>query len=71
MEDLSQNSENQESIRELATQASSMNIRSITPAVDDAAILSVLWSLGVDFVQGSFLQEQQKNLSYDFSSMTG
>ena len=71
MEDLSQNIENQESIRELATQAASMKIHSITPAVDDAAILSVLWSLGVDFVQGGFLQEPNKLLNYDFSSMTG
>jgi diguanylate cyclase (GGDEF)-like protein/PAS domain S-box-containing protein len=71
MEDLSQNAENQESIRELATQAASMKIHSITPAVDDAAILSVLWSLGVDFVQGGFLQEPNKSLNYDFSSMTG
>jgi len=69
MEDLSQNPENQESIRDLASQASSMNIRSITPAVEDAAILSVLWSLGVDFVQGNFLQAPQKLLNYDFSSM--
>jgi diguanylate cyclase (GGDEF)-like protein/PAS domain S-box-containing protein len=71
MEDLSQNAENQQSIRELTSQASSMNILSITPAVDDAAILSVLWSLGVDFVQGNFLQGPQKLLNYDFSSMTG
>ena len=71
MEDLSQNVENQQSISELTTQAKTMKIRSITPAVDDAAILSVLWSLGVDFVQGKFLQEPQKLLNYDFSSMTG
>ena len=71
MEDLSKNAENQDSIRELASQANSMNIRSITPAVDDAAILSMMWSLGVDFVQGNFLQEPQKLLNYDFTSMTG
>ena len=71
MEDLSQNVENQDSIRDLATQAKTMNIRSITPAVDDAAILSVLWSLEVDFVQGDFLQAPHKLLNYDFSSMGG
>ncbi len=71
MEDLSQNTENQDSIRELASHAKTMNICSITPAVDDAAILSVLWSLGVDFVQGNFLQAPQKLLNYDFSSMGG
>ena len=70
MENLPQNSENQQSIRELASQTASMGIRAITPGVEDAAILSVLWSLGVDFVQGNFLQAPEKMLSYDFSSMS-
>ncbi len=69
MENLAQNSENQGSIREIATHAEEMGIQSITPNVDDAAILSVLWSLKVDFVQGNFLQAPDKTLQYDFSSM--
>jgi len=32
-------------------------------------VLSVLWTLNVDFVQGEFLQAPQKELNYDFSSM--
>ncbi|MFT5657663.1 MAG: diguanylate cyclase (GGDEF)-like protein/PAS domain S-box-containing protein [Gammaproteobacteria bacterium] len=69
MENLAQNSDNQDSIRELSHQASEINVRTITPAVNDAAILSVLWGLGVDFVHGDFLQVPTKNLTYDFSSM--
>lgn len=69
MENLAQNDENQESIRELANQAVGMKINTITPGVMDAAVLSVLWTLDVDFVQGDFLQPAQKDLSYDFSSM--
>ncbi|MFV2031305.1 MAG: EAL domain-containing protein [Gammaproteobacteria bacterium] len=69
MENLSQNDDNQQSIRELSKQAISMKIRTITPGVEDAAILSVLWTLGVDFVQGNFLQNPEKMLNYDFSSM--
>lgn len=69
MENLTQNKDNQGSIRELAYQAGDMNISTITPGVTDAAILSVLWTLNVDFVQGNFLQAPQKELSYDFSSM--
>lgn len=69
MDNLAQNTENQDSIREIATQAQEMGIYSITPGVDDAAILSVLWSLNVDFVQGDFLQAPDKDLQYDFSSM--
>ena len=41
----------------------------MTRTVTDAAVLSVLWTLNVDFVQGDFLQPPERELSYDFSSM--
>lgn len=69
MDNLAQNEENQGSIRELAYQAGDLEINTITPAVTDAAVLSVLWTLNVDFVQGEFLQPPSKELNYDFSSM--
>jgi diguanylate cyclase (GGDEF)-like protein len=69
MDGLAQNPENQDSIRDLADQAKGMKINTITPGVTDAAVLSVLWTLNVDFVQGEFLQAPQKELNYDFSSM--
>ncbi len=69
MDNLAQNNENQDSIRELAYSASDSEVETITPGVTDAAILSVLWTLNVDFVQGEFLQAPQKELNYDFSSM--
>jgi diguanylate cyclase (GGDEF)-like protein/PAS domain S-box-containing protein len=69
MDNLAQNNENQDSIREIAYQAGDLEINTITPGVTDAAVLSVLWTLNVDFVQGEFLQAPQKELSYDFSSM--
>lgn len=71
MENLVQNKQLQENISELATQAAAANILSITPGVEDAAILSILWTLGVDFVQGDFLQKAEKSLNYDFTSLTG
>ena len=69
MENLAENEDNQQSIRELAKQAVEMKIRTIVPGVEDAAILSVFWTLGVDFVHGDFLQKPEKLLNYDFSSM--
>ncbi len=69
MDNLAQNEENQQSIRELAYQAMDLNINTITPGVTDAAVLSILWTLNVDYVQGDFLQTPQKELEYDFSSM--
>jgi diguanylate cyclase (GGDEF)-like protein/PAS domain S-box-containing protein len=71
MENLAQNKQLQDSIRELASQAAAANILSITPGVEDAAILSVLWTLDVDFVQGDFLQQAETLLNYDFTSLTG
>ena len=69
MDNLPQSPENRDSIRDIAHQATEMSINTITPGVSDAAILSVLWTLDVDFVQGDFLQTAQKELNYDFSSM--
>lgn len=69
MENLTQSPENRDSIRDIAHHAGEMGINTITPGVIDAAILSVLWTLNVDFVQGDFLQPAQKELNYDFSSM--
>ncbi len=70
MEGLASNPENQTSIREMTEQASSMSIRCIIPKVSDASVLSVLWSVGADFVQGEFLQAPNDRMNYDFSSMS-
>ena len=69
MDNLGQNPESRDSISELAYQAEDMKVNTITPGVTDAAVLSVLWTLNVDFVQGEFLQAPQQELNYDFSSM--
>jgi EAL domain-containing protein (putative c-di-GMP-specific phosphodiesterase class I) len=69
MDGLSQNNETQEAIRELTSRGSEMELKTITPGVIDASVLSVLWSLNVDFIQGDFLQAPQQELNYDFSSM--
>jgi len=71
MENLSTNQDNQDSIRELTDMASSLDIKVIAPIVNDASVLSVLWGLGADYVQGDFLQPIGSELNYDFSSMGG
>jgi EAL domain-containing protein (putative c-di-GMP-specific phosphodiesterase class I) len=37
--------------------------------VDDAAALSVLWSMGVNYIQGDFLQEASEEMNFDFSAL--
>jgi EAL domain-containing protein (putative c-di-GMP-specific phosphodiesterase class I) len=37
--------------------------------VEDANSLSILWGLGINYIQGNFLQPPSENLEYDFSTM--
>jgi diguanylate cyclase (GGDEF)-like protein len=68
---LTQNEENQQSIRSINEQAAEMDIQCIVPNVTDAGILTQLWSVGAAFVQGDFLQPPSDEMNYDFSSMAG
>jgi len=70
VEGLASNTQNQDSIRDITSQAATMEILSILPGVSDAGMLSVLWKVGADFVQGEFLQAPAEALNYDFSSMS-
>jgi diguanylate cyclase (GGDEF)-like protein/PAS domain S-box-containing protein len=70
IEGLATNAENQASLREITEKASSMEIACIVPSVNDASVLSVLWSVGADFVQGDFLQAPSEKMNYDFTSMS-
>ena len=66
MEDLAKNTTNQQRIREIATKANSLGIRSIAEFVQDAASMSVLFSSGVDYVEGHFLAPAGPDMNYDF-----
>jgi diguanylate cyclase (GGDEF)-like protein/PAS domain S-box-containing protein len=66
MKDLPKNTESQEKIKELSNQAHSQGKITIAEFVEDAASMSILWQCGVNFVQGNFLQEPEKVMSYDF-----
>ncbi len=71
MEDLAENTQHQEAIRQLASKVSGMNKLTIAQYVQDANSLSILWGMGINFIQGYFLQEPQPELNYDFTEMTG
>jgi diguanylate cyclase (GGDEF)-like protein/PAS domain S-box-containing protein len=66
MRELPKHKENQEKIKEISDQAHAMGKITIGEFVEDAASMSILWQCGVNFVQGNFLQEPEKVLSYDF-----
>lgn len=71
MEDLTENTQHQEAIGQLTAQARERDKLIITQFVPDAASLSVLWGLGVNFIQGYFLQEPSPIMNYDFTDMGG
>jgi len=71
MDNLSESTENQEAVKKITEAAMEMNKLTIAQCVQDATSLSVLWGMGINFIQGNFLQEPSPDLDYDFSSMTG
>ena len=71
MEDLVDNPQNQESVKKIAEQAAERGKFTITQFVKDANSLSLLWGMGVNFIQGYFLQEPQPEMNYDFTDIAG
>jgi diguanylate cyclase (GGDEF)-like protein len=64
MAELPKHKENQEKIKELCDQAHHAGKLTVAEFVEDAASMSILFSCGVNFVQGNFLQEPEKILSH-------
>ncbi len=71
MENLAENPQNQESIKKIAEQAAELGKFTIAQQVPDAGSLSLLWGMGVNFIQGYFLQEPLPTMEYDFTEMSG
>ena len=71
MEDLADNPQSQEIIRKIAEQATASGKFTIAQFVKDANSLSLLWGMGVNFIQGYFLQEPQAQMNYDFTDIAG
>jgi PleD family two-component response regulator/EAL domain-containing protein (putative c-di-GMP-specific phosphodiesterase class I) len=53
-------------LRELVAFAHERNLQVIAPRVEDARGAAALWSAGVDFIQGNFVQRAGHDLAYDF-----
>ncbi|MEO5565069.1 MAG: EAL domain-containing protein [Luteimonas sp.] len=65
-EDLPKNAASQARIREIADKASSLGIRSIAEFIQDAASMAILFSSGIDYVEGNFLAPAGPEMNYDF-----
>ncbi len=53
-------------VRELVQLAHAGGRRVIAPRVEDARATAALWSDGVDLIQGNFVRQADRDLSYDF-----
>lgn len=65
-EDLAQNQDNQQRVNEIAGKASELGIRTVAEYVQDAASMSILFSAGIDYAQGSFLAQAGPEMNYEF-----
>jgi len=71
MDKLVDNPQNQDTIKSLTEQATELGKFTIAQHVPDASSLSILWGMGVNFIQGYFLQEPLPEMEYDFTEMSG
>ena len=63
MEGLAENEENQAKVEEITKKAHAAGKLVIAEFVEDSLSLSVLWNMGVNFVQGNFIHEATVELS--------
>ncbi|HXH01519.1 MAG TPA: bifunctional diguanylate cyclase/phosphodiesterase, partial [Xanthomonadaceae bacterium] len=66
IEDLSRKPEHQQKVRDIAARAAEAGKLTIAEFVQDAASMSILFSTGVDYVQGQFLAPPGPEMNYEF-----
>ena len=57
-----------EELRQLVDAAHERDLSVIAPRVEEAHAAALLWSAGVDLIQGNFVQQVARELSYDFTA---
>ncbi|MBS0569294.1 MAG: GGDEF domain-containing protein [Proteobacteria bacterium] len=55
-----------EELRQIVVRAHDGGRRVIAPLIEDAQTASLLWTTGVDYLQGDFVQQAGQDLSFDF-----
>jgi diguanylate cyclase (GGDEF)-like protein len=58
-------------LRRLVHHAHEHGRKVIAPRIEDAQSAATLWTVGVDFIQGNFVQHEAQNLDYDFRAAAG
>lgn len=66
IQDLSNSAESDKAFALMVKELKHAKIRCIAPLVEDTRLMGKLWKLGVDFIQGYYLQPPADNMDYDF-----
>ena len=66
---LATDKETQDLVNEITTLAADSDKKVIANAVEDPHTLATIYSTGIDYIQGYFLQEPTPDMDYDFDSM--
>lgn len=67
MDGLTSDPRKQVQIKEISDLAKSYDVKTIATAVEDANSLAALWTVGINYIQGYFLQEPSDTIGYDFN----
>ncbi|WP_456405069.1 EAL domain-containing response regulator [Thiolapillus sp.] len=62
---LSQDKQQQELLKDYNQQLHQENVKTIVIYIEEAAQLTILWNVGVDFIQGNFIQKPVDTIIYD------
>ena len=64
---LTKDAKKQAQLKELVQNLDLLGAATIVGGVEDVKTMPILWSLGIDLIQGFFLQHPFSEMSYDFS----
>jgi multidomain signaling protein FimX len=66
LDGLSEDQAKQDSLNHLNEGIQEKNIKTIASGVEEASSLAILWSIGVNYIRGYFIQEPTQTITYDF-----
>lgn len=67
---LQQSNSDPQVLKALISSINEQQAMSIVPEVENASILATLWQVGVNYIQGSYLQGPSNNMTYEFTEIT-
>jgi len=65
--EITKSNDHAEMVKSYCDQFKAMGMRTIAAGVEEAGQLAALWNIGVDSIQGHFVQEPAETVAYDFA----